>query len=57
MVVHRTKTQEIHCAAEELPAGGVDVGPVGLQAVHDRALEPVLARLKGAAEGAPRRPR
>jgi hypothetical protein len=50
-VAHRSKTQEIHCAAEDLPAGGVDVGPVGLQAIHDRVLEPVLARLKGAAEG------
>ena len=50
-VAHRTNTQEIHCAAEDFPAGGVDVGPVGLQAVHDHALGPVLARLKGAAEG------
>jgi hypothetical protein len=51
-LAHRSKADEIHCAAEDLPDGGLDVGPVGLQAVHDQALGPVLARLKGAAEGA-----
>jgi hypothetical protein len=50
-VAHRSKTDEIYCAAEDLPVGGLDVGPVGLQAIHDDALAPVLARLKGAAEG------
>ena len=50
-VAHRSKTQEIHCAAEDLPVDSLDVGPVGLQAVHDEALGPVLARLRGAAEG------
>lgn len=50
-IAHRSKTDEIHCAAEELPPGALDVGPVGLQAVNDDALAPVLARLKGAAEG------
>jgi hypothetical protein len=50
-VAHRSKTEEIHCAAEDLPEGGLEVGPVGLQAVHDVVLAPVLARLKGAAEG------
>jgi len=50
-VAHRSKTQEIHCAAEDLPDDGLDVGPVGLQAVHGEALGPVLARLKGVAEG------
>jgi hypothetical protein len=50
-IAHRSKTEEIHCAAEELPAGALDVGPVGLQAINDNALGPVLARLKGAAEG------
>jgi hypothetical protein len=50
-IAHRSKTEEIHCAAEELPADALDVGPVGLQAVNDDALGPVLARLKGAAEG------
>jgi hypothetical protein len=50
-IAHRSKTEEIHCAAEELPAGALDVGPVGLQAVNNDILGPVLARLKGAAEG------
>ena len=50
-VAHRSKTEEIHCAAEDIPAGGLDVGPVGLQAIHDDVLGPVLARLKGVAEG------
>jgi hypothetical protein len=50
-VAHRSKTQEIHCAAEELPDSALEVGPVGLQTVNDEALGPVLARLKGAAEG------
>jgi hypothetical protein len=50
-VVHRSRTQELHCAAEDLPSGVLDVGPVGLQAIHDEGLAPVLAKLKGAAEG------
>ena len=50
-IAHRSKTQEIHCAAEDLPADSLAVGPVGLQAIHDDVLGPVLARLKGAAEG------
>jgi len=50
-VAHRSKTEEIHCAAEEIPAGALDVGAVGLQAVNGDALRPALARLKGAAEG------
>jgi hypothetical protein len=50
-LAHRSKTGEIHCASENLPDDGLDVGPVGLQAVHTQALGPVLARLKGVAEG------
>lgn len=50
-IAHRSKTGEIHCAAEGLVPGTLDVGPVGLQAVRDEALGPVLARLKGVAEG------
>jgi hypothetical protein len=50
-VAHRSKTQEIHCAAEDLPDGGLEVGPVGLQAIHNEELGPVLARLKGFADG------
>ena len=52
VVVHRTKTGELHCAAEELPNDGFEIGPVGLQAMDREALAPVFARLKGAAEGA-----
>jgi len=51
-VVHRSKTQELHCAAEDLSSDAVDVGPVGLQAIHEEVMAPVLAKLKGAAEGA-----
>ena len=50
-IAHRSKTQEIHCASEELPAKVLDIGPVGLQSVDGESLSPVLARLKGAAEG------
>lgn len=50
-VAHRSKTEEVHCAAEDIPVGGLDVGPVGLQTIHDEVLGPVLAKLKGAAEG------
>jgi hypothetical protein len=51
VVAHRSKSQEIHCASEDLPAAVLDVGPVGLQSVNSEALGPILARLKGAAEG------
>jgi hypothetical protein len=51
LVVHRAATG-IHCATEDLPAGGFHVGPVGLQSVDMDAVGAVLARLKGAAEGA-----
>jgi hypothetical protein len=50
-LAHRSKTGEIHCASENLPAGCLDVGPVGLQNIHRESLGPVLARLKGVAEG------
>ncbi len=52
IVVHRTKGGELHCAAEELPDGGFEVGPVGLQAMDSEVVVPAFARLKGAAEGA-----
>jgi len=51
IVVHRTKGGELHCAAEELPDGGFEVGPVGLQAMDSEVVVPAFARLKGAAEG------
>lgn len=50
-VVHRTGPGELHCAAEDVPPGTFEVGPVGLQAVHSEALAPVFTRLKGAAGG------
>jgi hypothetical protein len=52
VVVHRTKGGELHCAAEDLPDGGFEVGPVGLQAMNSEVVVPAFARLKGAAEGA-----
>ncbi len=52
VVVHRAAGDEIHCAAEDLPTGAFEVGPVGLQSVSKEAVEPAFARLKGAAEGA-----
>lgn len=51
VVVHRTGPGELHCAAEDVPPGAFEVGPVGLQAVHQEAIAPVFTRLKGAAEG------
>lgn len=51
LVVHRTGPGELHCAAEDVPSGAFEVGTVGLQAVHEDAVSPVLTRLKGAAEG------
>jgi len=52
IVVHRTKGGELHCASEELPDGGFEVGPVGLQAMDPNVVVPIFAKLKGAAEGA-----
>lgn len=51
VVVHRSGSGELHCAGEQVPPEAFDVGPVGLQAVHEQELAPVLTRLKGAAEG------
>lgn len=51
-VLHRDGKGELHCASEAMPEGGFEVGPVGLQGVDSMAVGPVLARLKGAAEGA-----
>lgn len=52
LVVHRTGSEGLHCATEELPTGAFEVGPVGLQSVDPKLAGPALARLKGAAEGA-----
>jgi hypothetical protein len=51
-VIHRDAKGEFHCAAEALDPATFEIGPVGLQAVDEEALKAVLARLKGAAEGA-----
>jgi len=51
-VVHRDSKGALHCAAEAVPEDVFEVGPVGLQSVNGESLGPVLARLKGAAEGA-----
>lgn len=52
VVVHRSGPDGLHCAAEALPPGAFEVGAVGLQAVDVELAGPVLARLRGAAEGA-----
>jgi hypothetical protein len=52
VVVHRSGSDGLHCASEALPPGAFEVGAVGLQAVDVELAGPVLARLKGAAEGA-----
>jgi hypothetical protein len=53
-VVRRHAKSELRCAAAELPAGVFDVGPVGLQAVDEDALRPVLGRLHDEVEGSKR---
>jgi len=53
-VVHRHRKRGPLCAEESLPEGAVEVGPVGLQAVHGEQLTPVLASLHGRVEGARR---
>ncbi len=52
-VVHRTGQSEFHCAAEDVPAGTFEVGPVGLQAyldqlkgIYGRWLQPRHRQLK-----------
>jgi len=50
-VVHRDGKGGLHCASEPVPAGVFEIGPVGLQGVDSTALDPLLARLRGAAEG------
>ena len=50
-VVHRDSKGGLHCASEPVPDDVFEVGPVGLQGVDSTALEALLARLRGAAEG------
>ena len=54
VAVHRRRKGAPLCAEEALPEGAVEIGPVGLQAVHGDRLTPVLASLHGRIEGARR---
>ncbi len=53
-VVRRQRKAELRCAAVEIPDGTFDVGPVGLQAVDEDQLRPVLTRLQDEVEGSKR---
>jgi len=51
LVVRRQNKGELRSAAVEIPDGTFEVGPVGLQAVDEEKLRPVLARLQDEVEG------
>ncbi len=53
-VVRRNAKAELRCAAVEMPKEAFDVGPVGLQAVDEDRLRPVLTRLQQEVEGSKR---
>jgi hypothetical protein len=53
-VVRRQSKGGLRCAAAELPDGTFEVGPVGLQAVDEDALRPVLTRLQEEVDGSKR---
>ena len=53
-VVRRQAKGELRCAAVEIPEETFDVGPVGLQAVDQDKLRPVLTRLQQEVEGSKR---
>jgi len=53
-VVRRQAKAELRCAAVDIPEGIFDIGPVGLQAVDEDKLRPVLARLNEEVEGSNR---
>ncbi len=53
-VVRRQDKTGLRCAAVEMPDGIFEVGPVGLQAVDEEKLRPVLARLQTEVEGSKR---
>jgi hypothetical protein len=53
-VVRRHGKTEVRCAAVDIPAGTFDIGPVGLQAVDEDKLRPVLTRLNEEVEGSNR---
>lgn len=51
VVVRRQSKGELRSAAVEIPDGTFEVGPVGLQAVDEEKLRPILARLQDEVEG------
>ena len=51
VVVRRQNKGELRSAAVDVPDGTFEVGPVGLQAVDEEKLRPVLARLQDEVEG------
>jgi len=51
VVVRRQSKGELRSAAVEIPDGTFEVGPVGLQAVDEEKLRPVLARLQDEVDG------
>lgn len=53
-VVRRQAKTELRCAAVDIPEGTFDIGPVGLQAVDEDKLRPVLTRLQEEVEGSNR---
>lgn len=53
-VVRRQEKTGLRCAALDMPSGVFEVGPVGLQAVDEEMLRPVLARLQQEVEGSNR---
>ena len=54
VVVRRQSKGEVRCAAVDVPDGTFEVGPVGLQAVDEEKLRPILERLQNEVEGAKR---
>ena len=54
VVVRRQGKGELRSAAMEMPKGAFEVGPVGLQAVDEEMIRPVLARLHEEVEGSKR---
>jgi hypothetical protein len=53
-VVRRQAKAELRCAAVEVPDATFEVGPVGLQAVDQDTLRPILTRLQQEVEGSKR---
>ncbi len=53
-VVRRQPKGELRCAAVDIPADTFEIGPVGLQALDEDRLRPVLTRLQQEVEGSNR---